>query len=63
MPYFYKYAELINYLPVKSPETTAKILSKWNMFETTEGKDLVEQYYHIDEEKKDDTVRLFGDIL
>lgn len=65
MPYFYKYAELINYLPVKSPETTAKILSKWNMFETTEGKNLVEQYYQIndDNEKKDNTVYLFGDIL
>ena len=52
IPYFFKYAELVNYLPVKSVDTTAKIMSKWDMFESTDGAPIVAPYYNI--EKNED---------
>lgn len=49
LPYFFKYAEIAEYMPVKSEDTTAKIAAEWDRFETNEGLELVKKYHEVDE--------------
>lgn len=53
LPYFYKYHEVCNYIPVKSRETTGSIRAWWNKFSTdVKIKDFLAPYKVKTEEPK-----------
>lgn len=55
LPYFYKYAPVATYMTMKSPDTASKICAQWDRFTTGVGKELVDKYYEIPEELKEET--------
>lgn len=55
MPYFFKYIDLAQFLPVKGADTTASIQTDWRIFITShENKDFIEQYMKTDEENENE---------
>ena len=58
LSYFYKYAEIGNYITIKSSDTTSNIATTWYEFITTDpiGIEIVNKYHSEDEAENNNHV-------